>query len=190
MGCFRSSPVRIVSTGGLEAGSCTSSVLVDKFTSNATITETPDGGDETDGVDSGILSTVTSLDGAGLATGLVGISEIDASTYGVGNVGGNTTTSFVVQTLNGQPLIDGHQYAVAVAAYDGDGNVGLLSNLYCQTPEPIIDFWDQYTTDGGKAGGGFCALEAPGAPVAGSVFGMGVGVAMVAFARRRRRRNS
>jgi hypothetical protein len=189
LGCVRSSPVKGVSTGQLNGGACTSSVLVDKFTSNVTITATEEGG--VDGVDAAVTPIVTSLDGAGGATGLVGISEIDASVYGVGNVGGNTTSSFNVETLpNGQRLVNGHQYALAVAAYDDDGNVGLLSNLVCQTPEPIIDFWDRYTTDGGTAGGGFCALQAPGVPVAGSMFGMGVGVAMVAFARRRRRRNS
>jgi hypothetical protein len=189
MGCVRSAPVKTVSTGQLGGGACTSSVLVDKFTSNVTLTTSEDGGvDQTEG---GVVTPiVTGIDGAG-ATGLVGISEIDASVYGVGNVGGNTTSSFNVETLpNGQRLVNGHQYALAVAAYDDDGNVGLLSNLICQTPEPIIDFWDRYTTDGGTAGGGFCALQAPGVPVAGSMFGMGVGVAMVAFARRRRRRNS
>jgi hypothetical protein len=190
MGCVRSSPVKGVTTGQLGGGACTSTVLVDKFTSNVTLTESLDGGESA--VDGEVVTPiVTTVDGAGSATGLVGISEIDASVYGVGNVGGNTTSSFNIQTLpNGQPLIDGHQYAVAVAAYDDDGNVGLLSNLVCQTPEPIVDFWDRYSADGGTAGGGFCALEAPGAPVAGSVFGVGVGVAVVAFARRRRRRNS
>jgi hypothetical protein len=187
IGCVRSSPVKGVSTGQLNGGACSSTVLVDKFTSNVSITTTEDDGGTT--VDGAVTSTVTSVDGAG-ATGLVGISEIDASVYGVGNVGGNTTSSFNVENLaNGDRLINGHQYAIAVAAYDDDGNVGLLSNLVCQTPEPIVDFWDRYTADGGTAGGGFCALEAPGVPVAGSMFGMGVGVAIVALARRRRRRN-
>jgi hypothetical protein len=189
LGCIRSSPVKGITTGQLNGPACTSSVLVDKFTSNVTLTTTEEGG--ISDVDGGVITPiVTSVDGAG-ATGLVGISEIDASAYGVGNVGGNTTSSFNVETLpSGMRLIDGHQYAIAVAAYDDDGNVGLLSNLVCQTPAPIVDFWDRYAVAGGTAGGGFCALQAPGVPVAGSMFGMGVGVAMVAFLRRRRRTNS
>jgi hypothetical protein len=189
MGCTRGSPVMGVSTGQIGGGSCTSSVLVDKFTANVSLTTTTDDAGNTVADGSVITPIVTTVEG-GAATGLVGISTV-ADAYAVGNLGGNTSTSFNVQTLsNGQSLIDGHQYAVAVAAYDDDGNVGLLSNLYCQTPEPIIDFWDRYAGDGGTAGGGYCALQAAGVPVAGSVFGVGVGVAIVAFARRRRRRNS
>ena len=70
-----------------------------------------------------------------------------------------------------------------------DGNVGLLSNLACQTPAPVVDFWNQYGRAGGLAGGGFCTLQGAGIPAFGSVFGLGIGLAAGAFVRRRRRRD-
>jgi len=195
-GCQRGSPVlssntqQQVGTGG----TCSSTVLVDYFSTAVTnTTATIDGGT---GIADGGTALTSATDAAsigGLAA--VGISEIDAATYGVGNVGGNTTSSYTITSIryadgDAGPLINGHQYAVAVAAYDDDQNTGILSNLGCQTPEPVTDFWDSYQDDGGRAGGAYCALKAPAAPVAGSVFGMGVGVAAIAYGRRRRRRNS
>jgi hypothetical protein len=196
MGCKRGGENNSVTTAQLGGGSCTSSVLVNKFSSSVTETATSlDGGSTI--IDGAVISTgvtTTTVDGALIgATVGVGISQID-SKYQVADVGNTTTSEPILSALlpdgGTGPLINGHQYAIAVAAYDDDGNVGLVSNLFCQTPEPVIDFWDRYEADGGKAGGGFCALEGPGIPVAGSVFGMGVGAAALVFARRRRRRNS
>jgi hypothetical protein len=195
-GCQRSAPVISSTTQqqGAAGGTCSSTALVDYFTTSvANTTATVDGG--TTVVD-GSTTIVSATDASAVAgSAAVGISEIDAAVYGVGNVGGNMTSSYIITSVrypdgDAGPLINGHQYAVAVAAYDDDQNVGILSNLGCQTPEPVVDFWDKYKDDGGLAGGGFCALKAPAAPVAGSVFGMGVGVAAIAYGRRRRRRNS
>jgi len=190
MGCTKSFPTRSVSTGAPGAGTCTSAVLVNTFSSDVTQSVSLEAGTD-DGVDGGIIDTIAE-GGISAGTEGVGISQVNYSKYGVGNVGGNTTSSYTVSSIpypdgGSGPLIDGHQYAIAVAAYDGDGNTGLLSPLACQTPEPIIDFWDEYSKDGGLAGGGFCALEAPGAPVATSIFGIGVSAALVMFGRRRRR---
>jgi hypothetical protein len=77
-------------------------------------------------------------------------------------------------------------YNVVVAAVDGYGNVGPSSNDVCDFPAPTQDFWTTYKNDGGGAGGGFCALEAPGAPVP-SLVGAGFLVAAVALVRRRKR---
>jgi len=190
-GCERGSPVNTITTQQLGGGTCSSNVLVDLFSTSVTNTSTFDSG-----VADGATTIATATDGGAVGGSVgVGISEIDASAYGVGNVGGNTTSSYTITSVRYPdggtgPLINGHQYAVAVAAYDDDGNVGIVSNLGCQTPAPVTDFWDKYKEDGGLAGGGFCALEAPGAPVAGSVFGIGAGTALVAYGRRRRRRNS
>jgi hypothetical protein len=192
-GCIRSTPVNTVSSSQASAGgTCSSTALVDYFTTSVTTTYTTDGG-LTDGATS--IVSATSDGGTTGGTGTVGISQIDAAVYGVGNVGGNMTSSYIITSIplpdgGSGPLINGHQYAVAVAAYDDDLNVGAVSNLGCQTPAPVTDFWDRYKDDGGLAGGGFCSLEAPGAPVAGSVLGLGMGAAVVALGRRRRRRSS
>ena len=126
----------------------------------------------------------------GNATGseAVGISEIDGG-YLADSIAGGTSTSYTLSTLpDGRPLVDGHQYAVAVAAFDDTGNVGLVSNLACQAPAAVVDFFNAYGSAGGGAGGGFCSLQAPGAPAFGSALGTVLGVAAVAFVRRRRRR--
>lgn len=190
MGCQRGGTVNSVTTQNGNS-TCSSSALVNVFTTSVTQTVSADAGFAEGG------TTITnSLDGGTSAgTASVGISQIDAAVYGAGNVGGNSTSSFNVQSIpyaNGTtgPLINGHQYAIAIAAYDDDGNVGALSNIGCQTPEPIVDFWTKYKEDGGTSGGGFCSLEAAGAPVAGSVFGVGIGALVLALGRRRRRRNS
>ena len=70
---------------------------------------------------------------------------------------------------------------------DGYGNVGPLSNVFCQTPQEITDFWDTYKQAGGNAGGSFCALEAAGLPAETTVFGLSVlGAALLLVKRRRR----
>jgi hypothetical protein len=189
MGCQRGAPVDkvTVQTG---TATCTSDVLVDLFTANVTASISGEGGIEEGGSAIGVTTTE-----GGTGTSNVGISEIDAAVYGVGNVGGNTTSSYTITSARlpdgtTGPLINGHQYAIAVAAYDDDGNVGALSNLGCQTPAPVTDFWDKFSEDGGLAGGGFCTLQAPGAPTLGSLVGFGVGMTLVTYGRRRRRRRS
>ncbi len=51
---------------------------------------------------------------------------------------------------------------MAIAGYDSVGNVGVLSEVVCGTPEPVIDFFDVYREWGGLAGGGFCNCSVVG----------------------------
>jgi hypothetical protein len=165
--------------GGSSPTDCTSDVLVDSFTTTVT-----SGGGSSDG---GTV-VVGVPDGGVSGSEAVGISEIDGG-YLAGSIAGGTSTSYTLSTLpDGRPLVDGHQYAVAVAAFDDTGNVGLVSNLACQAPAAVVDFFNAYGSAGGGAGGGFCSLQAPGAPAFGSALGTVLGVAAVAFVRRRRRR--
>jgi hypothetical protein len=140
--------------------------------------------------EAGLVSTAD--DGsteASTPAGAVGISNIP-SQYLCGTVAGNTTNQATVQNFldGGSDIADGTEYAVTVAAYDGTGNVGIIGNLSCVTPSPIVDFFSAYTKAGGVAGGGFCALQGVGMPVSSSLLGIGIGGALVGFTRRRRRR--
>ena len=80
------------------------------------------------------------------------------------------------------------QYTVAVAATDSVGNVGPLSVLACDTPQPIDDFYKAYRDAGGMAGGGYCQASGPLGLVAGGAGPLGaLGAAIVGgWARRRR----
>jgi hypothetical protein len=123
---------------------------------------------------------------------------IDGSTGGTGGVTTSTANNIsgtgvtVPDKGTGTYTITGLQnyalYNVAVGAVDAFGNVGPLSSLACDYPQPVVDFWQQYRRDGGQAGGGFCTLEAAGMPVGPSLFLVGVAAAGVAFVRRRRGR--
>jgi hypothetical protein len=179
-------PVNVSGMGGAGGATCVSNVLVDQFQIGASLA--------TDGGEAGIVSPIVpdadTGDAAVPVGTAVGISDVP-SLYLCGVVGGNTTSSLVITAFSdgGAEIKDFTQYAVAVAATDGVGNIGLLSNLACVTPQPVITFWDQYLKDGGLAGGGFCALEGAGIPVSGSLFGIGMSAAALAYARRRRRRS-
>ena len=61
-------------------------------------------------------------------------------------------------------MMNGVEYAVAVAATDTLGNPGVLSELACGTPQSVTDFFEQYRAAGGQAGGGFCNCELAGGP--------------------------
>ncbi len=100
---------------------------------------------------------------------------------------GVTATGESVTTHTVTGLKNGFQYDVVVAAVDNYGNIGPPSSPpVCATPMPVNDFWKIYRTDGGGAGGGFCALEAVGAPVTSSVAFAGAGALVLAGLRRRR----
>ncbi len=81
---------------------------------------------------------------------------------------------------------NGRRYAVGVAAVDELGNTGALSNLACNVPEEVIDFWDSYRQAGGHGGGGFCGFAPPqrSGPKA-----FGIGLLLVLGMLRRRRRS-
>ncbi len=77
--------------------------------------------------------------------------------YKCGDVSGSVGTTIVAPNL-----VNGQTVAVAVAAVDSFGNVGELSSPICQYPEPTSDFWRDYRSSGGSAGGGFCSVDGPG----------------------------
>jgi hypothetical protein len=99
---------------------------------------------------------------------------------------GTTVTGVTSSTYTVKNLKDGVPYTVVVAAVDNFGNIGPPSTQACATPAPIDDFFKDYVEAGGKAGGGFCALEAVGAPVRSGVAFAGVGAFVAAGLRRRR----
>jgi len=79
-------------------------------------------------------------------------------------------------------LTNGVSYTVAVAGRDTFYNVGTLSNTMCESPEPVTGFFEAYRAAGGKAGGGFCAVNA-GRSLTGALF---AALTLVAFVVRRR----
>jgi hypothetical protein len=139
-------------------------------------------------IDGGVVE-----DAAGLVSASGGLSTIPCSyVLGVGSGcysgGGETVTgeSTTGYTITG--LTNGRTYDVVVASVDGYGNVGPASSCVHDFPAPVNDFLDMYANDGGKAGGGFCALLAVGlAPGSPTAFGGVVAVA-IALSRRRRKR--
>lgn len=96
-----------------------------------------------------------------------------------GGMGGNNGDRQVV-------IENGSTYGVGVAATDRVGNVGLLSPLTCATPEPVIDFFEHYKEQGGRAGGGFCGIaRGPGLGNGGS-WALALGAALLGLRLRRR----
>jgi hypothetical protein len=108
--------------------------------------------------------------------------------YECGSIVGNTGSSVVAKDVGGAPLVNGTNYAVAVANTDKFGNVGELSGVICMTPEITTDFWDDYRKAGGQAGGGCATNASPGPSFA--VGAIGIGFVTLAFSRRRRKRGS
>lgn len=83
-------------------------------------------------------------------------------------------------------LEDYQLYACGVAAYDLNGNLGVLSNIRCGSPRPVRDYFEAYREAGGKGGGGYCGFGR------GQVGGLAalLGFAGLVFAARRARRRS
>lgn len=80
--------------------------------------------------------------------------------YRCGTVSGLSATKGTVGNLQNFKV-----YTIAVAATDGVGNVGPLSTLVCETPQPIDDFFKVYRDAGGRAGGGYCQVNQAGMPM-------------------------
>ena len=163
------------------SGACPSTVLVTGVTgSTTTMTPTPtttngDGGVVATSGDGGTTSTVT-------VTGTPPSASVLANNVVFSTGDGTATTT----TLTG--LKDGVNYTVTVAAIDNLNDNGPLGLPSCATPGPVQDFWDNYTGEGGGAGGSFCALEGAGIPTGVSVFGLGMLGVVAAWIRRRRGR--
>ncbi len=60
---------------------------------------------------------------------------------------------------NAVGLVDGISYNVGVSATDTYANVGKLSTLACEVPQPITGFFKAYQAAGGKGGGGYCSFS-------------------------------
>ncbi len=141
-----------------------------------------------------LVSTTTTTGNVGICTipcqYLVGTS----CTYGqpvYTSVNNPTLASESNGSYTIKGLTNGVTYNVAVAAVDSSGNVGPPSAEQCDYPAPVNDFFKNYTTDGGKAGGGFCALEAVGmAGGSSAAFGGVAAGAFVLLRYRRKRRPS
>ena len=123
-------------------------------------------------------STISVTEAGTQATG--GVQKIIPGAFLCGSV---DVTSTRIQI---EGVTNGTLYDIAVAARDAVGNVGPLSNVTCDTPGPIDDFWDDYNNAHGAAGGS-CALEGAGMPAGTGALALGMMAAAIASARRRRR---
>jgi hypothetical protein len=166
--------VTVANTTGGSAGSCGDQLLEESTVQDSgAVIEDSDG----------------ATDAGTIVSGPGGISDVpDANLLGAQNGGGATIADKSAGQYTITGLTNGVKYHVVVAAVDAFGNVGPSSNEVCDLPAPTQDFWQTYKNDGGGAGGGFCALEAPGARVPSSLAGAGLVVTAVALFRRRRRR--
>lgn len=66
---------------------------------------------------------------------------------------------------NATGLVNGVSYHVGVSATDNYNNVGTISNLTCQVPQPVDGFYKEYRAAGGTAGGGFCSISRKREPI-------------------------
>jgi hypothetical protein len=93
----------------------------------------------------------------------------------------------ISSTIRTSRLSNGVTYALAVAGEDALGNTGNISEIRCGTPRVLEDFYEVYTSQGGRGGGGFCNVAAPGASRLPLGWGLSLlGCALVLAARRRR----
>jgi hypothetical protein len=101
-------------------------------------------------------------------------------------------------TFDGRDFGGVKNVAVAVAAQDLAGNVGVLSRVHCITVTETTGFWDRYKSPDGADGGGLaesgCACSVPGGTRpnrSGAVLAVPVALLLVgAYARRRIRRRA
>ena len=63
-------------------------------------------------------------------------------------------------------------YSLALAATDTFNNPGTLSAPVCAEPKSTNDFFDQYRTAGGLAGGGYCGFGGGSAELAGGLLAL------------------
>jgi hypothetical protein len=146
-------------------------------------------GDTTDLVanDAGVLVAQTTPGDAGVplpcATPLMVTGYRPPLNFSCGTAT-ETSTSFNTDRLqNGMP------YAVGVSAVDIVGNAGPLSPIQCGTPIPLDDFFEVYTKNGGKGGGGFCSA-APGVAQFSAARWLLLAFAGLGWAARRSRRTA
>ena len=179
--------IRGTSSATGAGGVCSSSVLSNAssvvFDAAAPVTPVAEASsDDATDTDAELVEASTASPGGG-------ISMVDPKyLYKPDPSTGITVGAMTASSYNITGLRNDVQYNVAIAGVDALGNVGPLSTLECASPGPINDFWDVYRASGGQAGGGFCALEAPGAPAGSAIlFGGAITVAAAALRRRRRK---
>jgi hypothetical protein len=139
-----------------------------------------EGGTTTTGAGACSSSNFVPTDG-----GKITPDEAFNSRYQCGSLTGNTGSGLKAESLGGAPLENFKEYAIALAAIDQFGNVGPLSAVFCETPEPTTDFWENYKNAGGEAGGGLCSVEGVGLPVGGLAITSFFGIAAIGMTRRR-----
>ena len=102
-----------------------------------------------------------------------------------------TTTQYPITSVNGQPLVNGTAYTVAIAAYDEVFNLGPVAALQCGTPEAApglggdVGGGSPATPEGGPGG---CAVSTGGTAPWWPVMGVGALAAVGILVRRGRRR--
>jgi len=166
-----------------QSSTCPSSILVggvtgeiDSGLTTPITTTTDDASTVTSTDDGGIVPVVT-----GTAPTLAQLAQIDTSAQ----IGGGTQTSATIKGLK-----DGYVYTVALAAIDNLNDNGPLSTPLCATPSPIDDFYEVYRSEGGLAGGSYCALEGVGEPAGTGALGLIAAGMCVALVRRRAARRA
>lgn len=185
-------PAPPVDSGGVDTGATDGSTdATSDASGDATIGEAgvvdaaADAG--TTGGDSGQVCTTNDAGSAHNCPSSVIVSGVNGSTinsaYVCANISDKTATSAVVTGLT-----NGVEYTFAVSGVDVSGNSGPTTQIDCQKPAPISDFWDKYRGYGGKAGGAFCALDTPASPIGTSIFGIGIVATAAALVRRRRKK--
>jgi hypothetical protein len=126
----------------------------------------------------------TTSGGDGGTTGVVPDKTFNDK-YLCGESVGATGTTARAESVGGVALENGKSYAIAVAGTDQFGNVGILSDVLCETPQETTDFWEGYRSAGGQAGSGYCTTSGIGIP-AGSLIGLGIACAVAVSSIRRR----
>ncbi|MFO0666741.1 MAG: hypothetical protein U0174_22515 [Polyangiaceae bacterium] len=86
-------------------------------------------------------------------------------------------------SLSAKGLVNGSYYRVGIAAVDKYGNPGVLSELVCDTPVDVIDFFETYRDSGGTGGG--CSMHSSDAPAVSLVGGF-AGLVVLHVVRRRK----
>jgi hypothetical protein len=181
----------VVNHGGTASGAaCNSAVLMGGIaSSDAGPVETPIATGDDGGGDAETVSPSTNTGPGGISTIPCqnGIGNLCQMSTGVRNL---TVTGLTASTFTVSGLQNGTNYNFVVSAVDNFGNIGLPSAQTmnsCGVPALVNDFWTDYRSSGGQAGGGFCALEAVGAPASSTIAFAGAGALLVAGARRRGR---
>lgn len=160
---------------------------------NDPVTVTDDAGNDAGTEDAGCTTRTTTKSAcseAAFATGADGGQSLVPDKAFVdkflcGELAGATGAGVTARSVQGQPLQNNRDYAVAVAGTDSFGNGGALSPVVCNFPEQTTDFWSEYKGAGGEAGGGFCSTQAAGGAAGSGVMAGVAALSLVSIIRRR-----